>query len=99
MQHVALVSLDTRGRNDFDQPWVGDDDAPNQGRDLIVERPGVGGRFDDECIRRAQVFGAPQCPLAEVEAARRQNDLLLRVDAARDQVMLVDVEGEVTFKG
>jgi hypothetical protein len=49
-----------------------------------------------------QIAHSPKaCPerSRRIEAARWHHDLLLRVDTAGDEVMLVDVEREVAFKG
>jgi hypothetical protein len=47
---VDLVSFNAAGGNEFDKTGIGDDDFGDEGSDLVVEIPGIGGRFDDKDV-------------------------------------------------
>lgn len=65
MKHVAVVSLDARARDHLDETWVRDDGATGVRRDLVIEGPGVGGRFEDDRVGGLQMLLQPHCPLAQ----------------------------------
>lgn len=98
MQHVAVVGLDAGTRDHLDETRMGDDGASGVRDDLVEEGPGIGGGFEDDGVGGVELLRVPQRPLAQVQPTRRQDHLLLCIDPAHDDVVLVNVEGEVTFK-
>jgi hypothetical protein len=90
---VFFVGLDGRRRDELDVVGVGDRDAGNERLDEVVDEPGVGGGLQDDGVGGFEVLGGPLLEPGEGDAPGREDDLLVGVDGARDQVVLVEVEG------
>jgi len=88
--HIALVGLDQRRADQLDVRRVGHHRA-GVARGLVIEGPGVGGRFDDHFVGGQEVGAKPHFQLGPVETTWRQHQLARRVDAADDHVVLVGI--------
>jgi hypothetical protein len=91
---VAFVGLDGSRRDELDVVGVGDGDAGNEGLDDVVDEPGVGGGLQDDGIAGPEVLGSPVFELEYGGPPGMEDDLLLGIDATRDQVVLVEVESD-----
>ncbi|HEY4690085.1 MAG TPA: hypothetical protein VIK33_12295 [Anaerolineae bacterium] len=95
--HIDLVGLDARLGDQRDLGRVGDEDALDEGTRHIVEVPRIGRRFDPHDIGWLEMRLGPLGPVAQLDATRRQHDLLLGVDAADHQVVLMQVDAQIAF--
>jgi hypothetical protein len=78
---------------------VGDEQATDERRGPVIEVPRVGRGLHDQAVGRAQVRLRPGGPLVQVDAARRQHHLLAGIHPADHQVVLVQINGQMTFNG
>jgi hypothetical protein len=98
-EHIVSVGFDACFSDPLDLRGMSDDHSLHQGNDLIVDIPGVGGGFEDDGIRGEQVGLGPSRPLLQGDTPRVEYHLLAGVDAADNEIVLVQVESQETLKG
>jgi hypothetical protein len=96
---IDLVGLDPSGGDELDQTGVCDDDPGDERRDLVVEIPGVGSRLDDQDVGRQKVGIRPFWPAGELDGTRGEDGFELRIYAADNDVILMEIDGEETVGG
>ena len=96
---VNLVCLDKGGGDQLDAIGMGHHSLCHQRRDQVVYMPGVGGGFDDHRVGGSQVSRDPARKAGEGHPARTKDRLLLGVDGAGDDVVLVHVESDEAVDG
>jgi hypothetical protein len=96
---IDLVGLDPSGGDEFDQTWVGDDDLGDERGYLVVEIPGVGSGLDNQDIGGFEIDSSPLGPGGELDWTGREDGLELGIDAANDDVILVEIYSKETDAG
>jgi len=66
---IVFVGFDSGVCDPFDLKRVGDHDALDEGREEVVEPPGVAGGFEDDDIGGVEMGGCPSRELVEVNGA------------------------------
>jgi hypothetical protein len=100
---LANLSTSTRSGLDlaFDQlgdlARIGHHHSPDQRGDLVIEIPGIGGGFNHQDIRLAQILLGPGRPFAQIHPPGWQDDHHLGIQTAHHHIMLVQVDGQVAF--
>jgi hypothetical protein len=96
---IDLVGLDPTGGDELNQTGVGNDDLGDEGGDLVVEMPGVGGGLDDQDIGRQEITLGPFRPAGEFDPARGEDGFEPRIYGADNDVILMEIDGEETDGG
>src|SRR5262245_20813814 len=94
-EYIDLVGLDTSFSNQFDLGGMHDNRATDQRGEQVVDRPGIGGRLNHDCISGKQIGLRPLRPAREFNPARWKHDALMGINATNHEVVLVDVDGDV----
>jgi hypothetical protein len=92
-EHINFVSLDTSGGDEFHLGWMDDHGTADQGDDLVVDCPGIGGGLKHHLVGGEQIGLSPGQPARELDLVRLEHDTLLGVDRANHEVVLVNVDG------
>jgi hypothetical protein len=87
------VSLDPSFGDPLNHRRVSNNRLTHQWDDLVIDIPGVGGGFEDNSISREQVGPGPERPFLHGYSEWIEDYLLLPVESADDDIMLVQVEG------
>lgn len=80
-QRVARIGLDQGLGDQRDLHRVGHRDRGHQRHQQVVHLPGIDGRLQRDHVGSSQVFANPDLEVLEVDAPRREDDLLLAVDS------------------
>lgn len=96
--NIVFVGLDPRGGDKLDLVRIGDGDLSYERSEDVIECPSVGSGLNDNSIGRLQVLLSPVGKTVDVNAAEREHDLHLMVQAAEDDVVLMGVNGDEAFK-
>ncbi len=65
----------------------------------VVEVPRVRRGFDHQHLGLREMRWGPLRPAIQINATRRQHHGLMGVDATNHQIVLVQIHGQVTFRG
>jgi hypothetical protein len=93
-EDVVPIGLYTGFSDPLDLWGMSDDGSINQGSDLVIDLPGIGGGFEDNVVSGEQVCLSPGRPFLKGYSAWIEDYLLLPVDASNDQIVLVQVESQ-----
>ena len=95
-EDVMAIGLDPSFSDPLDHWRMSNNRLSHPRGDLVIDIPGVRGGFDDKGIRREQVSLGPSVPFFQGDAARIEHDLLTEVDAGNNEIMFVQIKGQVT---
>jgi hypothetical protein len=98
-QHVVAIGFHACFRDPLNLRGMSDDHTVRQGEDQIVDMPGIRGGFDDDIVRGQELGFSPSVELLQGYAARVEHDLLEAVDAADNEIMLMQIKSEIAFQG
>jgi hypothetical protein len=98
-EHVVAIGFHARFSDPLYLRWVSDEYAVHQGKDQIVDMPGIGGGFDDDIVGGQEISFGPDGELIQGDAARVEHDLLKAVYSTDNEVMLVKIKGQEAFHG
>src|SRR5712692_10043306 len=93
-ERILAVRLDARGRDQLDQQRMGHGERTDMRDELVVQGPGIAGRFEHHRIGRQQVFRPPLLDLKQATAPGRQDNGLLRIDSAEHHVIFVQIDAD-----
>jgi hypothetical protein len=94
-----VPGLDARVGDQLDLGRMRHNRAADQSDQQVVDRPGIGRGFDHNGIRALEIGLRPGGPARELEAAGREDNPFVGINASNHEIVFVDVDGDVAGPG